>query len=421
MPVVETVTSSIILAFLQKHRKYLISGAPIMSSAVVKNLFKDVAEVALRRYPTEAAARESLDAFRNALHESTTPVESVLKRMFGRATVRRVESETGEEVFKIFVRSGRQRAEDALAPAMRALRSGDLDSVARSFELASSELGSKAFRKAYTTYARSIFPDVRVAEQAAAARRALPSTLSSVSRDLRPETANQLFAAIRRDKELDKIVTRLSEHVKKNGGKRFRYVSTFFVLTGVAGTSAAVATALHEQAKRSSGCWRVYLDPVTRQLRSCKIARASCINRDANDANLCDRTPLSFSADMCRGATKDECVGCDSTALPGSKQYIAPSQYLEPNDMYVCRPVASVGEMLGQMIADMPELARDVVGDVANTVFKLWDGVKYFALAAVVIVVILAGVYAFVNLKSKLSQYDLMTVWPAVSKNVITS
>lgn len=379
-----------------------------MSSASVKRLFGDVVEVAARRYPTEAAARQGLAAFRDALQESSTPVESVVKRLFARATVRRVEGEGGEEAFKIFVRSGRRSAEEAVTPAVRALRVGDLDTVARSFELTASELGSKSFRRAYTAYARNVFPDVHVAEQAAAARRALPSSVSSVTRDLRPKTVEQLYDAVRRDKELDRLVTRLTEHVRKNGGTRFRYASTFFAFAGVAGTSTAVVTALHEQAKRSAGCWRVYLDPVTKRLRSCKIVRASCRNRDANENSACDRTPLCFTADMCRGSDnigggggggdgdENECVHCDSTAPPGSEQYIAPSQYLDPNDLYVCRPVATVGEMLGQMIADMPELARDVVSDVTNTLFRVWDGVKYFVLlgAAILTVVSLAYAYA---------------------------
>lgn len=383
-----------------------------MASAAVKGLFKDAADIATRRYATEAAAREGLDSFRAALRESSTPVEDIVKRLFSRATVSRVESETGENAFKIFVRPGGRLADEAVAPAIRALRIGDLESVARSFDLAASELGSKALRRAYTTYARSVFPDVLVAEQAAAARRAIPSALSSVSRDLRPETAEQLMDAIRRDKELDKIVTRLSEHVRKNGGRRFKYVSTFFVLTGVVGSTTAVAVGLQEQAKRSAGCWRVYLDPVTKRLRSCKIVRASCRNRDANDGNLCDRTPLSFGTDMCRGTDTDECERCDSTAAPGTKQYIAPSEYLDPNDMYVCRPVASIGEILGQMVADMPELARDVAGGVANTVLQVWGDLKYYALAAVIVVVILSTVYVFMNLRARSSEYDTVPVWP---------
>lgn len=385
-------------------------------SAAIRNLFRDAAEVAGRRYSTEAAAREGLNAFRNGLRESSTPVEGVMKNLFGRATVKRVvDTESGEEVFKIFVRSGRRRVEDAVAPAFRALRAGDLDTVARTFDMAASDLGSKTFRNAYASYARSVFPDVRVAEQAAAAMRAMPSAVKSASRNLRPETAAQLYDAMRRDKELDKLVTRLAKHVRQNGGARFRYVSTFFALTGVAGTAAAVATALHEQAKRSAGCWRVYLDPITKHLRSCKIVTASCRNRDVNETSVCDRTPVSFSADMCRDTgdgADSECTRCDSTAPPGDHQYIAPSQYLEPNDMYVCRPVASVGEMLGQMIADMPELARDVVGDVANTVFRVWDGVKYFALIVAAVVVAITLIYGLVNLRGRSS--DSVSTPPSI-------
>lgn len=370
----------------------------IMSAtAAVRNLFKEVAEISTRRFPTEAAAREGLNAFHGALRESSSPVENVVKRLFARATVRKIESEAGEGAFKVFVQSGRQAADEIVAPTIRALRVGDLDTVARSFGLSASDLGDTTFRRVYSAYARALFPDVRVAEQALAARRALPAALKRASRELRPQSATQLLNAIRRDKELDKLVARLSEHVGRNGGVRFKYVSTFFVLTGVAGSTVAVATALHEQAKRSAGCWRVYLDPVTKRLCACKILHASCRNREYNETSACDRTPLSFDAGMCRDDTENECAHCDSTAPPGSKQYIAPSQYLEPNDLYLCRPVASVGEMLGRIVADMPDLARDVVGEVADTVFRVWDGLKYFVLFAVAAAVMLAIVYTYIR------------------------
>lgn len=366
-------------------------------TAMFKELFEQAADVAGRRFTSEAVARQSLESFQNTLH-GTTPVQSVLKRVFGQATVREVGSETGEKTFKIFLRS--QPASDSIVPVIRGLRSGNLDSVARALDIVPGSLGTSGFRKTYSRYARDVFPDVRLAEEIAAAERSLPSAVARSARNLRTETAQDLLQAMDGDRELKKLVTRLSEHIRNNGGTRFKYVSTFFTLSGVAGTVAAVALALHEQAKRSAGCWRVYLDPFTRELRSCKILAASCRNKDANEGSVCDRTPVSFHGDMCGGvAPTDECVHCTSTAEPGSNQHISTAQYLDPDDLYVCRPVASVGEMLGKVVADVPDLARDVAIDVAGTVSRVWDGVKYFLLAVIGMFFVVFSLYIFVKVK----------------------
>lgn len=369
----------------------------VRAMAAVKELFESVVEITGRAFPSEAAAREGLQTFQTTLGHDATPVESVIKRLFGRASVQEVSGENGNVVFKIFLHS--EIADESITPAvLRGLRSGDFESIAHSLDMAPAELGSQAARANYVRYARDVFPDVRMAEEAAAAERALPASLAKDLRDFRPGTADEFLQAIKRDKDLNKLMGRLSEYIGKNGGARFKYVSTFFLLSGVAGGVTSVALALHEQAKRAAGCWRLYLDPVTKQLRGCKILHASCRNREANEGAACDRTPMSFNAEMCRGVAPDQdCARCDSTADPGSKQYIPRSMYLDTNDLYMCRPVASVGEMLGRMVADVPDLAHDVVVDVASTVSRVWNSVKYFLLAGGLTVIAILLMYAFIH------------------------
>lgn len=363
----------------------------------IKELFEGAVEIAGRSFPSEVAAKRGLEAFQNVLHE-TTPVDSVMKRVFEQASVQKVIGESGENTFKVFLRS--EPAESSIATVIRGMRRADLDAVTRALKLKPGELGTNAFHKSYTNFARDIFPDVRLAEEAVKAERALPQTLTKTSRDLRPNSMDELIKAMKRDKELEKLITRLSSHIRKNGGTRFTYASMFFKITGVVGATSAVCFALHEQAKRAAGCWRVYFDPLTKKLRSCKILQASCHNKDTNEGSVCDRTPVQFTFDMCRNAEpNDECVHCDPNAETKSKHYISPSQYLEPNDLYVCKPVASVGEILGKMMADVPELAQDVVVDVGKTVAGVWHSVKYFVLAAVVIFVAILSLFVFVKFK----------------------
>lgn len=365
-------------------------------AAAIKELFEGIVETTGRAFPTEAAAREGLESLQSTLIHESTPVESVLKRVLARASVREVNGDNGAVVFKVLIHPG--GAEESVVPAIiRGLRSGNLESVARALNITPAELGSRVFRQQYSNYARDIFPEARIAEESVAAERALPVALSKSSRDLRPETVDELMQAIGRDKELEKLVTRLSDHIAKSGGRRFKYVSTFFLLSGVTAGVASTALALHEQAKRSAGCWRIYLDPVTRKMSSCKILQASCRNLEINEGVACDRTPPGFHSEMCRDAAPDaDCLSCDPTADPGSKQYIPPSRYLDPHDFYVCRPVASVGEVLGRLVADVPDLAVDAAHNVATTVSSVWNSLTSFILAAGATVLVVLLVYTFV-------------------------
>ncbi|KAG8280241.1 hypothetical protein J6590_086030 [Homalodisca vitripennis] len=85
-----------------------------MKASAAKEVLEGAIELACRKFPSETAARERLEAFQKSVSRETTPVVTVMKRLFGRASVGKVGGETGDDAFGVFVRTG--PVEDSITP-----------------------------------------------------------------------------------------------------------------------------------------------------------------------------------------------------------------------------------------------------------------------------------------------------------------
>lgn len=106
---------------------------------------------------------------------------------------------------------------------------------------------------------------------------------------------------------------------------------------------------------------------------------------------------------------KNPCRKCDSKALENTPNYIAVSDYVVDSDVYTCVSKPSIGELVGQLSADIPEIAKDVLKDTTSVVGKLLSGAKnfiYVIIAGVVLVLVLLSVYQYQKSKKKNNDDD---------------
>lgn len=218
---------------------------------------------------------------------------------------------------------------------------------------------------------------------------------------------NELFTALESNKTFQKVTDAVVDYMKKRKINRLTSKGLLFTIVIAAPTTVAVITGLYEAANRDAGCWRNYLN--NGKLTSCKSSNATCTPfSTVPQDSICTSYPSVHTPGLCKGVSnvnlKNPCRKCDSKALENTPNYIAVSDYVVDSDVYTCVSKPSISELVGQLSADIPEIAKDVLKDTTSVVGKLLSGAKHFIyviISGVVLVLVLLSVYQYQKSKKK--------------------
>lgn len=329
----------------------------------------DIARLSKKAFKTVAEADTELKTLGSELSSSNT-FEGALKKVVDESTIVRGADETS---FVMEIGATKLPLSDT-PKLMSAFRRGELSEFAQLVGKSAADLGQPS---TFRTYARSVFPDGQLADRLAREASNVPQNVTSESLAVRPTSAADVLVAADRDRQLADILDRLAKRSSTRGGRITVTSGAFLTIVITGATVYAVAEGLHQAARRSAGCWRVYIDRLTGTVKTCKLQNASCRAQEYAEGQLCTMSPKSFSADMCRDVTGN-CAKCNPAADVTSPEYLPRADFIDPTDMYVCRDVASIGEMLGNVVANVPDIVSDITGDISNTVSSIWNNVKYF-------------------------------------------
>lgn len=210
-------------------------------------------------------------------------------------------------------------------------------------------------------------------------------------------SVNDLRSLIATDEQAVRLIKAIEASLKK--GRPVVTKGLFFGFTLTAGGSAVIYAALSEAARRSVGCWRIFCDKETKELRSCRVRYATCSVRTEGDGGgmpydrYCEHYPRVIKETSCEEewSGKTPCVHCDPMGTGTDK--LETVDYVDPTDIYICRSTPSLGEMLGQVVLDSPHVLSEAAGDVvkgAENIFSsVWNAAKSFGIFILVIGMVL--------------------------------
>lgn len=311
-------------------------------------------------------------------------IQSLLKR-----TVIKARGTAGD-AFRIVVDAGDKTTLD-IGDIMRDIRLGKVTDLLDKFKVPpESVFRQPRFVNHLKRTFQNLYPDVALNKLSKRLREIheVPPRLFKKPFD---GSVDDLHRVISADEQAARLVDAMEKSLKKK--RPIMTKGIFFSFTLTTGGSAAIYAAMCEAAERSTGCWRIYRDKQTGELKSCKVRYASCSVKTDGDGGMpndryCQHYPSVINETSCANewSERTPCVRCDPAGVGTDRLEI--ENYVDPADIYVCRPRPSLGEMLGQIVLDAPHILSEAavgVVDRAESIFsRIWNAVKSFGIWVVV-------------------------------------
>jgi hypothetical protein len=231
--------------------------------------------------------------------------------------------------------------------------------------------------------------------------------------ETKPYELDSLKQMYSTDPKFKKLIDNLNEYAEKTTGKLRKKITLkgVFYTFLIGGGAFLILQELSHVAKTAAGCYRIYKD-TDGKLTSCKISQCSCKFPQIGRHKACTQVPKNVNELTCvdwpnkddvgNENTGKNCRSCDPNAPKDSKQYLDPSNFVDSKDVYQCREPPSIGEIITDVIHDLPGKVIDTVTDTVNIVLEI---VKYGAIfiAGAGIFAICSKVYTTLIAKQQLS------------------
>lgn len=348
---------------------------------IFDDIFKGTGKVFKTLRESKAAKENimySINRVSTVANTDADVMKGVMRRIVAHLVTSTAEGTTG---FRLLFRNTKNHMMSAVN-VVSAIRLGNVEILRTAFRLGLDEITALNLKNLL----RATYPDFQIAKYM--------SKINSLPTDklyrLVPKTVKDMRVVLDASPEFKKITANIVDSMKKTKKSSFISKGMFLTILILAPTTSAVLYGLSEASLRSEGCWRIYMDGG--RLKYCKSQFATCTDHATQPVDsLCRRYPEVHAAGICAGQTKS-CTRCDSNASVDSPDYISPNQSVTPSDQYVCRSRPSLGEMLGQIAADLPDVTKDVFDSTTGAIssfFSSAKGIVYFLGFGTVVVLLL--------------------------------